>query len=103
MLKRCEDTNLSLNWEKSHFMEKEALFSDTKISKSGLVTKKGLRISAGDHLSRLENPHQDKLENKEINEAFPLKTLGSVALQDQSTPWFADFANYHAGKFLSKE
>ncbi|GJW58157.1 hypothetical protein Tco_0104888 [Tanacetum coccineum] len=49
---------------------------------------------------RLENPHQDKLENKEINEAFPLETLGSIALQDQSTPWFADFANYHAGKFV---
>ncbi|GJV80582.1 reverse transcriptase domain-containing protein [Tanacetum coccineum] len=32
----------------------------------------------------LENPHQDKLENKEINEAFPLETLGSIALQDQS-------------------
>ncbi|GJV35023.1 reverse transcriptase domain-containing protein [Tanacetum coccineum] len=31
----------------------------------------------------LKNPHQDKLENKEINEAFPLETLGSVALQDQ--------------------
>ncbi|GKD35700.1 reverse transcriptase domain-containing protein, partial [Tanacetum coccineum] len=43
-----------------------------------------------------------KLENKEINEAFPLETLGSVALQDQSTPWFADFANYHAGKFVIK-
>ncbi|GJS30344.1 hypothetical protein Tco_0490964 [Tanacetum coccineum] len=39
------------------------------------------------HGGRLENPHQDKLENKEINEAFPLETLGSVALQDQSTPW----------------
>ncbi|GJT95312.1 hypothetical protein Tco_1090830 [Tanacetum coccineum] len=39
---------------------------------------------AADHLSRLENPHQDKLENKEINEAFPLETLGSIALQDQS-------------------
>ncbi|GKB26535.1 reverse transcriptase domain-containing protein, partial [Tanacetum coccineum] len=50
----------------------------------------------------LENPHQDKLENKEINEAFPLETLGSIALQDQSTPWFADFANYHAGKFVIK-
>ncbi|GJU26129.1 reverse transcriptase domain-containing protein [Tanacetum coccineum] len=54
------------------------------------------------HLSRLENPHQDKIENKEINEAFPLETLGSIALQDQSTPWFADFANYHAGKFVIK-
>ncbi|GJR85267.1 reverse transcriptase domain-containing protein [Tanacetum coccineum] len=64
--------------------------------------KKGAENLAADHLSRLENPHQDKLENKEINEAFPLETLGSVALQDQSTPWFADFANYHAGKFVIK-
>ncbi|GJX97763.1 reverse transcriptase domain-containing protein [Tanacetum coccineum] len=62
--------------------------------------KKGAENLAADHLSRLENPHQDKLENKEINEAFPLETLGSIALQDQSTPWFADFANYHAGKFV---
>ncbi|GJR09336.1 reverse transcriptase domain-containing protein [Tanacetum coccineum] len=49
--------------------------------------KKGAENLAADHLSRLENPHQDKLENKEINEAFPLETLGSIALQDQSTPW----------------
>ncbi|GJX60968.1 reverse transcriptase domain-containing protein [Tanacetum coccineum] len=48
------------------------------------------------------NQYYYKLENKEINEAFPLETLGSVALQDQSTPWFADFANYHAGKFVIK-
>ncbi|GJW37616.1 reverse transcriptase domain-containing protein [Tanacetum coccineum] len=30
MLKRCEYTNLVLNWEKSHFMVKKALFLDTK-------------------------------------------------------------------------
>ncbi|GJW41248.1 reverse transcriptase domain-containing protein [Tanacetum coccineum] len=38
MLKRCEDTNLSLNWEKSHFMVKEGIGSllGHKISKSGL-------------------------------------------------------------------
>ncbi|GJQ97794.1 reverse transcriptase domain-containing protein [Tanacetum coccineum] len=211
MLKRCEDTNLSLNWEKSHFMVKEGIVLGHKISKSGLEVdrakveviaklphptsvkvlgqrknkhfqpihyasktmneaqthytttekellavvyafekfrsylvmsksivytdhsaikylfakkdakarlmrwilllqefdieirdKKGAENLAADHLSRLENPHQDKLENKEINEAFPLETLGSIALQDQSTPWFADFANYHAGKFVIK-
>ncbi|GJR05891.1 hypothetical protein Tco_0528875 [Tanacetum coccineum] len=51
---------------------------------------------------RLENPHQDKLENKEITETFPLETLGSVALRVDSTPWFADFANYHAGNFIVK-
>ncbi|GJV58284.1 reverse transcriptase domain-containing protein [Tanacetum coccineum] len=36
MLKRCEDTNLSLNWEKSHFMVKEGIVLGHKISKSGL-------------------------------------------------------------------
>ncbi|GJU11516.1 reverse transcriptase domain-containing protein [Tanacetum coccineum] len=35
MLKRCEDTNLSLNWEKSHFMVKEGIVLGHKISKSG--------------------------------------------------------------------
>ncbi|GJV85693.1 reverse transcriptase domain-containing protein, partial [Tanacetum coccineum] len=49
--------------------------------------KKGAENLAADHLSRLENPHQDKFENKEINEAFPLETLGSIALKDDSTPW----------------
>ncbi|GJR78845.1 reverse transcriptase domain-containing protein [Tanacetum coccineum] len=43
--------------------------------------KKGVKKLAADHLSRLENPHQDKLENKEIMEIFPLETLGSVALR----------------------
>ncbi|GJS64771.1 reverse transcriptase domain-containing protein [Tanacetum coccineum] len=112
MLKRCEDTNLSLNWEKSHFMyllaKKDAkarlmrrilLLQEFDIE---IPRQKRADNLAADHLSRLENPHQNKLENKEINEAFPLETLGSIALQDQSTPWFADFANYHAGKFVIK-
>ncbi|GJV56875.1 reverse transcriptase domain-containing protein [Tanacetum coccineum] len=56
-----------------------------------------------DYLSRLENPHQDVLENKEITETFPLETLGMVTFcGDSSTPWFADIANYHAGNFIMK-
>nr|GEZ78264.1 reverse transcriptase domain-containing protein [Tanacetum cinerariifolium] len=39
---------------------------------------------------------------KEINETFPLESLNKIAYQDPSTPWFADFANYHAGKFIIK-
>ncbi|GJV27245.1 reverse transcriptase domain-containing protein [Tanacetum coccineum] len=39
--------------------------------------KKGAENLVADHLSRLENPHQDVLENKEITETFPLETLGS--------------------------
>ncbi|GKC36205.1 reverse transcriptase domain-containing protein [Tanacetum coccineum] len=36
MLQRCEDTNLCLNWEKSHFMVKEGIVLGHKISKKGL-------------------------------------------------------------------
>ncbi|GJY05894.1 reverse transcriptase domain-containing protein [Tanacetum coccineum] len=58
---------------------------------------------AADHLSRLENPHQSELEKKEITETFPLKTLGMVNFRgDDNAPWFADFANYHAGIFVIK-
>nr|GEU37109.1 DNA-directed DNA polymerase [Tanacetum cinerariifolium] len=34
MLQRCEDTNLSLNWEKSHFRVKEGIVLGQKISKN---------------------------------------------------------------------
>ncbi|GJR66717.1 reverse transcriptase domain-containing protein [Tanacetum coccineum] len=116
---------LSLNWEKSHFTGKgRALYWTTKFLKSGIEVeratllmrwilllqefdikirdKKGAENLAADHLSRLENPHQNEFENKEITETFPFETLGSVALRDNSTPWFADFANYHAGNFIVK-
>ncbi|GJZ33040.1 reverse transcriptase domain-containing protein [Tanacetum coccineum] len=63
--------------------------------------KKGAENLAADHLSRLENPHQDVLENKEITKTFPLETLGMVTFRgDSSTSWFADITNYHAGNFI---
>ncbi|GJY37628.1 reverse transcriptase domain-containing protein [Tanacetum coccineum] len=191
MLKRCEDTNLVLNWEKCHFMVKECIVLGHKISKDGIevdrakvdviaklphptsvkekdtpfiiskecieafetlkkklteapilvapdwdlpfekmcdasnfamlsrdcsggfsysknlmslfVIKKGAENLAADHLSRLENPHQGDLGKKEINETFPLETLGMISFHgDSSTPWFADIANYHAGNFVVK-
>nr|GEX22149.1 reverse transcriptase domain-containing protein [Tanacetum cinerariifolium] len=40
--------------------------------------KKGSENLAADHLSRLENPHKDVCENKDINENFPLETLGKA-------------------------
>nr|GEU40786.1 reverse transcriptase domain-containing protein [Tanacetum cinerariifolium] len=65
--------------------------------------KKGAEYLASNHLSRLENPHQSVLDKKEINETFPLETLTMVFFHgDSSTPWFADFANYHAGNFVVK-
>nr|GEW32306.1 reverse transcriptase domain-containing protein [Tanacetum cinerariifolium] len=49
--------------------------------------KKGAENLAANHLSRLENPHQDELEEKEITETYPLETLGMFAFRgDSSTP-----------------
>nr|GEX08260.1 hypothetical protein [Tanacetum cinerariifolium] len=63
MLKRCEETNIYLNWEKSHFMVKEGIVLSHKISKNGIefdkakvdvidkvphpTTVKGIRSSLG--------------------------------------------------------
>ncbi|GJR46123.1 reverse transcriptase domain-containing protein [Tanacetum coccineum] len=141
MLKRCEDTNLCLNWEKSHFMVKEGIVLGHKISKNGIevdkakvdviaklphpttvkgarllrwvlllhefkfkvIDTKGVENLATDHLSRLEYPYENVLDPKEINDTFPLKTLNMLTFcGDSSTPWFADFANYHAGNFIIK-
>nr|GEW45504.1 reverse transcriptase domain-containing protein [Tanacetum cinerariifolium] len=62
--------------------------------------KKGTENLAADHLSRLKNPHKDVFENKDINENFPLETLGKIS--SESTPWFFDFANFHAKNFIVK-
>ncbi|GKF80087.1 hypothetical protein Tco_0235655, partial [Tanacetum coccineum] len=52
--------------------------------------KKGSENLAANHLSRLENPHKDVLENEDINEHFPLETLRVIS--SGSTPWFTDYA-----------
>nr|GEX22026.1 ribonuclease H-like domain-containing protein [Tanacetum cinerariifolium] len=193
MLKRCKDTNLCLNWEKSHFMVKEDIVLDHKITKDEIevdkakvdviaklphpttvkgavlgqrqekhfrpihyasktmteaelnytttekemlavvyafkkfrsylilnksivytdhsalkylfakkdskarllrwvlllqkftfkvIDTKGAENLAADHFSRLENPHQNVLDPKEINETFPLETLNMVSFHD---------------------
>ncbi|GJX17473.1 reverse transcriptase domain-containing protein [Tanacetum coccineum] len=195
MLKRCEDTKLALNWEKSHFMVKEGIVLGHKISRKGIevdkakvdvisklphpTTVKGIRSTvlgqriekhfrpihyasktmteaetnyttiekemlaivyafekfrsylimnksvvytdhstlkylfnkkdakgaenyAADHLSRLENPYENIFDPKEITKIFSLETLSVLTSKDQSTSWFADFANYHTGKFIKK-
>ncbi|GJV28384.1 reverse transcriptase domain-containing protein [Tanacetum coccineum] len=68
-----------------------------------VIDTKGAENYAADHLSRLENPYENVLDPKEINKKFPLETLNMVTSRgDPSTPWFADYANYHAGNFIVK-
>nr|GEV79815.1 reverse transcriptase domain-containing protein [Tanacetum cinerariifolium] len=62
--------------------------------------KKGTENLAAANFFRFENPHKDVFKNKDINENFPLETLGKIS--SGSTPWFADFANFHAGNFSVK-
>nr|GEX81589.1 DNA-directed DNA polymerase [Tanacetum cinerariifolium] len=69
-----------------------------------VLDMKGAENLATDHLSRLENPYENVLDSKEINETFPLETLSMVTFRgDSGTPWFVDFANYHAGNFIVKD
>nr|GFA14440.1 reverse transcriptase domain-containing protein [Tanacetum cinerariifolium] len=67
-----------------------------------VIDTRGAENYAADHLSRLVNPYENVFDPKEINEAFPLKTLNKIAHNDPSTPWYADLANYHAGNFIIK-
>nr|GEX79885.1 reverse transcriptase domain-containing protein [Tanacetum cinerariifolium] len=41
--------------------------------------KKETENLAAEHLSRLENPHNDVFKNKDIKENFPLETLGKIS------------------------
>ncbi|GJU86397.1 putative nucleotidyltransferase, ribonuclease H [Tanacetum coccineum] len=52
MLKRCEETNLVLNWEKCHFMIKEGIILGHKVSGSGIEVDKA-KIEA---ISKLPYP-----------------------------------------------
>ncbi|GJZ29522.1 reverse transcriptase domain-containing protein [Tanacetum coccineum] len=68
-----------------------------------IIDIKGAENLMADHLSLLENPYENVLDPKEVNEKFPLETLSMVtSCSDSSTPWFADYANYHAGNFIDK-
>nr|GFA08680.1 reverse transcriptase domain-containing protein [Tanacetum cinerariifolium] len=68
-----------------------------------VIDTKGAENLATIHLSLLENPHQNVLDPKEINESFPIDTLNMVSFcGNSSTLWFIDFANYHTGNCVVK-
>nr|GEZ72824.1 reverse transcriptase domain-containing protein [Tanacetum cinerariifolium] len=77
MLKRCEDTNLCLNWEKIHIMVREGIVLGYKISKKGI-----------------------EVDKVKINVISKLPHLTTIKVK--VPPWFADFTNYDAGNFIVK-
>ncbi|GJY57225.1 reverse transcriptase domain-containing protein [Tanacetum coccineum] len=56
-----------------------------------VIDTKGAKNLAANHLSRLENPYENVLDPKEVNEKFPLETLNMMTSRgDSSTHVFAD-------------
>nr|GEY21678.1 reverse transcriptase domain-containing protein [Tanacetum cinerariifolium] len=179
MLQRCEDTNLCLNWEKSHFIVKEGIVLGHKISKNEIevdkakvdviaklphpITVKGAVLgqrhekhfrpihcaskTITDAESNYTTTEKEMLAvvyafekfrsylimNKSIVhtdhsalkylfakkdakarllwwvlllQEFDFKVLDTKGAEkltaDHLAPWFADFANYHAGIFIVK-
>ncbi|GJR71681.1 reverse transcriptase domain-containing protein [Tanacetum coccineum] len=66
MLKRCEDTKLALNWEKSHFMVKEGIVLGHKISRKGIEVDK----AKVDVISKLPHP-TNKSKESEVFSGMP--------------------------------
>nr|GEX45373.1 DNA-directed DNA polymerase [Tanacetum cinerariifolium] len=157
MLQRCEDINLCLNWEKSHFMVREGIVLGHKISKNEIKVDKAKFdvIAKLPHLTTVKGAvlgkHHEKhfrpihyasktmtdaksnyttAEKEMLAVVMPrrdfsgrfyssknliskfltqkeLRTSQPTICPDKKThmktaPWFADFANYHAGNFIVK-
>ncbi|GJX12056.1 reverse transcriptase domain-containing protein [Tanacetum coccineum] len=105
MLKRCEDTNLSLNWEKSHFMVKEGIVLGHKISKSGLEVDRakveGAVDLAADQSSDLKPSSTTNSRRKKSMKHFLSKLLGSLLFRSKAPNGFAVLQTT-AGKFVIK-
>ncbi|GKB81601.1 reverse transcriptase domain-containing protein [Tanacetum coccineum] len=63
-----------------------------------VIDTKGAENLAADHLSRLENPYENVLDPKEVNEKFPLETLNMVTSRgDSSQEAFDILSACHSG------
>nr|GEZ14828.1 reverse transcriptase domain-containing protein [Tanacetum cinerariifolium] len=69
MLKRCEDTNLCLNWENSHFMVKEGIVLGHKISKNGIEVDKA-KVEIARPMTHILEKDTTFFFSKECVEAF---------------------------------
>nr|GEW82872.1 reverse transcriptase domain-containing protein [Tanacetum cinerariifolium] len=112
MLKRCEDTKLALNWEKSHFMVKEGIVLGHKISKKGIEVDKA-KIEDFSKISRpmthlLEKNSPFIFSNEYIQAFRTLKeklTEAPILIApnwDQPFELMCDTSDYAGGAFLGQ-
>nr|GEW35452.1 reverse transcriptase domain-containing protein [Tanacetum cinerariifolium] len=86
VLGQCQDKHFRPIHYASKTMTEEFTFK--------VVDTKGAENLATDLLSRLENPHQNVLDPKEINESFPLETLNLGMSSQQKSKFFKDVKHY---------
>ncbi|GJY10306.1 hypothetical protein Tco_0496083 [Tanacetum coccineum] len=113
MFQRCEDTNLCLTGKEPFYGPKRALSSTIKILKMGLScqsqnnalpitssTMQRVRSFIGPMPGSLllQNLTLKVLDNKRAENL----AADHLSRLENPTPWFADFANYHAGNFVVK-
>ncbi|GKC99077.1 reverse transcriptase domain-containing protein, partial [Tanacetum coccineum] len=80
MLKRCEDTNLCLNWEKSHFMVKEGIVLGHKISKNGIEVDK----AKVDVIAKLPHPPRAVLGQRKTKHFQPIQYASKTITDAQA-------------------
>ncbi|GJU85208.1 reverse transcriptase domain-containing protein [Tanacetum coccineum] len=97
MLKRCEDTKLALNWEKSHFMVKEGIVLGHKISRKGIEVDK----AKVDVISKLPHPTTVKGIRKSLTDA-PISHLLQFPNWDQPFEIMCDASDYAIGAVLGQ-
>ena len=61
-----------------------------------ITDRKGAENPVADNLSRLENILDDP---QPINDSFPDEQLAAINVSN-STPWYADYANYIVAKYI---
>ncbi|GJZ14474.1 reverse transcriptase domain-containing protein [Tanacetum coccineum] len=102
MLKRCEDTNLALNWEKSHFMVKKGIVLGHKISKKGIEVEKA-KI---DVIAKLPHPTTVKEECIQVFQTLKKKLTEAPILiapkWDQPFELMSDARDFAIGAVLGQ-
>nr|GEU64744.1 reverse transcriptase domain-containing protein [Tanacetum cinerariifolium] len=100
MLKRCEDTKLALNWEKSHFMLKEGIVLGHKISKKGIeVDKAKIKV-----ISKLPHPTTVKGIRSFLGHAEKLTQAPILIVPDWDQPFelMCDASDFAVGAVLGQ-
>ncbi|GKD70770.1 reverse transcriptase domain-containing protein [Tanacetum coccineum] len=109
MLKRCEDTNLVLNWEKCHFMCRGGIVLGHKISKSGIEVDRA-KVNIARPITHLLEKGTPFVFSKDCIDAFQtlkkkLTEAPILVVPDWNLPFelMYDASNFAIGAVLGQQ